>query len=118
MPDLFSSSPNSKRGLEGGIISAKHMVESIVTEINTFEASLADDEQAGGYIMLYGKQHAFEIESVAYRDMFMIIFCGTLPSGERVKLLQNMSQLNLMLVAVKRNNLNEPRRQLGFHSDT
>ena len=44
----------------------------------------------------------------------MIVFYGELEDGSRVELVQHLSQLNLLLVAVKRTNPEEPRRVIGF----
>ena len=44
----------------------------------------------------------------------MIVFYGELEDGSRVELLQHLSQLNLLLVAVKRPHPEEPRRVIGF----
>ena len=44
----------------------------------------------------------------------MIVFYGELEDGSRVELVQHLSQLNLLLVAVKRSNPEEPRRVIGF----
>lgn len=45
----------------------------------------------------------------------MIVFYGELSDGSHVELVQHLSQLNLLLVAVKRtDDTDKPRRIIGF----
>lgn len=97
---------------------ADWMHERLVETINDFESDLPDDMQAGGRLISFGQTIQFSIEDVGFWNPDMIIFYGTLPTGEPVKLVQHTSQLSLLLVAVKRNNLSKPRRKIGFHSES
>ena len=92
---------------------ADYACEKIVERINEFEANLPDDMQAGGKFITFGSE-AFAIESVTYQNPNILIFSGTTAEGETVQLIQHTSQLNLLLLAVKRNNPEEPRRKIGY----
>lgn len=89
------------------------MYKRVVTLINKFEEDLPDDLQAGGRLVSAGNI-TFSIQDVGYWDPNMIVFYGELEDGSRVELVQHLSQLNLLLVAVKRTNPEEPRRVIGF----
>ena len=92
---------------------ASDMYKRVVTLINKFEEDLPDDLQAGGRLVSAGNI-TFSIQDVGYWDPNMIVFYGELEDGSRVELVQHLSQLNLLLVAVKRSNSEEPRRVIGF----
>ena len=77
---------------------ASDMYKRVVTLINKFEEDLPDDLQAGGRLVSAGNI-TFSIQDVGYWDPNMV---------------QHLSQLNLLLVAVKRSNPEEPRRVIGF----
>ena len=92
---------------------ASDMYARVVTLINKFEEDLPDDLQAGGRLVSAGNI-TFSIQDVGHWDPNMIVFYGELEDGSRVELLQHLSQLNLLLVAVKRPHPEEPRRVIGF----
>lgn len=110
-------SPKEMKFLHEDPYHAKWMYERIIRTINDFEEDLPNDLQAGGRLVSFGQTVQFSINDVSYWNPDMIIFYGTLPTGETVRLVQHTSQLSLLLVAVKRSNPKEPRRKIGFHSE-
>ncbi|MCC5468398.1 DUF6173 family protein [Pelosinus sp. Bkl1] len=110
-------SPQETKSLIRDYHHADWMCERIIGTINDFEAELPDDMQAGGRLVSFGQTVQFSINDVSYWNPDMIVFYGTLPTGEPVRLVQHSSQLSLLLVALKRSNPKEPRRKIGFHSE-
>lgn len=93
---------------------ASDMYQRIVKIITDFESQLPDDMQAGGRLVSSGNI-TFSIQDVGYWDPNMIVFYGELSDGSQVELVQHLSQLNLLLVAVKRtDDTAKPRRVIGF----
>ncbi len=93
---------------------ASDMYRRIVALINNFEADMPDDLQAGGRLVSAGNI-TFSIQDVGFWDPNMIVFYGELSDGSHVELVQHLSQLNLLLVAVKRtDDMEKPRRTIGF----
>lgn len=93
---------------------AQTMYENIVERIKKFEAALPNDKQAGG-CLVSAPSTVFLINKVTYADPDVIIFMGALSDGSSVELLQHVSQVNLLMVAVSRtDNLDQPRREIGF----
>lgn len=80
---------------------ASDMYQRIVALINNFESGLPDDMQAGGRLVSAG-DITFSIQDIGYWDPNMIVFYGELSDGSAVELVQHISQLNLLLVAVPR----------------
>ena len=93
---------------------ASDMYQRIVALINNFEADMPADMQAGGRLVSAGNI-TFSIQDVGFWDPNMIVFYGELSDGSHVELVQHLSQLNLLLVAVKRtDDTDKPRRVIGF----
>ena len=78
---------------------ASDMYQRIVALINNFESDLPDTMQAGGRLVSAG-DITFSIQDIGYWDPNMIVFYGELSDGSTVELVQHLSQLNLLLVAV------------------
>ena len=92
---------------------ASDMYQRIVALINNFESELPDTMQAGGRLVSAG-DITFSIQDIGYWDPNMIVFYGELSDGSAVELVQHLSQLNLLLVAVPRqDDIQKPRRVIG-----
>lgn len=109
-PDLMDAfSPPVHEGGDAG-----WMYERLVNTINDFEKDLPNDKQAGGRLVSF-HDTVFSINDIDYWGPDIIMFQGTLKDGSPVKLIQHISQLNLLLVAVDRkDDLSKPRRKIGF----
>ena len=93
---------------------ASDMYQRIVALINNFESELPDTMQAGGRLVSAG-DITFSIQDIGYWDPNMIVFYGELSDGSAGELVQHLSQLNLLLVAVPRqDDIQKPRRVIGF----
>lgn len=93
---------------------AEKLYETLVRTLYEFERNLPQNLQAGGSLASFGQSVVFQIENIGYCNPSLIRFCGTLPNGSPVELVQHASQLNILLVAVERQNPEEPRRKIGF----
>ena len=90
---------------------ADWMFERIVKSLQAFEASLGDSQEVGlRFAALPGD--VLRIENVGYWNPDMIKFYGLTGEGQRYELIQHVSQLNLLMVALDKVN-REPRR-IGF----
>jgi hypothetical protein len=76
--------------------------------IYNFEKSLDDDHEVGAF----ASEVTFYIQDVRYYDPQMISFCGSKENGEKLQLIQHVSQLSVFLVPIKKRS-NEPVR-IGF----
>lgn len=92
---------------------AKSIRNRIISQINEFEADLPDNMQAGGRFVNFGDK-TFAIDDVGYYNPNIIIFFATDRDGSEIRVLQHITQLNVLLVAVPRNNSSQPRRRIGF----
>ena len=101
---------------EGG--DAGWMYERLVKTINDFEKDLPNTKQAGGRLVSF-QNTVFSIDNIGYWGPDIIMFYGTLENGSSVELVQHISQLNLLLIAVDRkDDLSQPRRKIGFTTES
>ena len=98
--------------------SAAGMHERIVKLINDFEKNLNPDLEAGVRLVSFGKTVQFHIQNLGYWNPNIIIFYGMLEDGTPVQMVQHMSQLSFLLVAMKRRNPEAPRRCIGFSAES
>ncbi len=100
--------PDSQEHME----TAQWTYERLVTFINKFEADLDDEHEVGARLVSFGSEITFHIEDIGYWEPDIITFYGVGSDGGTVQLIQNVSQLSVLLVAMQKRE-EEPRR-VGF----
>ena len=88
------------------------MHERIVRSINSFEEELDEEHEVGARLVNFGLEMTLYIDDVGAWGPDMIIFHGTSPDGNPVTLLQHISQLSVLLIALKKEQ--EKPRRIGF----
>ena len=91
---------------------AKWTSRQFIECIYEFEKSLDDDHEIGARLLSFASEVTFYIQDVGYDDPHMISFSGSNENGEKLQLVQHVSQLNIFLVAMKKRG-EEPVR-IGF----
>ena len=81
---------------------ARWMHERLVRSINSFEEDLDQDQEIGARLVNFGSDTTIYIEHVGYWGPDIITFTGTSPDGNRVELLQHISQLSVLLIALEK----------------
>ncbi len=99
---------------EATLNQATKAVDDIVAEISWFEQQIEDGEEAR--IIVIGGPSGQAIFPTGLRPQGhdRIVYSGTGDDGCRVTVLQHVSQLNIMLKAVRVGK--ESARRIGFHS--
>lgn len=94
-------------------------VESIlvrlIESIGEFETGLSEEEEVGGRAAQFGDEVVFHIEGFGCHDPDLLCIFGVDEEGNRMQLLQHYTQVNILLVAVKKTQ--EVARRIGFSSD-
>ncbi|MCK4349948.1 MAG: hypothetical protein KAX13_03775, partial [Candidatus Krumholzibacteria bacterium] len=106
------SMPGNKLVISSTLNPAKWTYERLAKYIQEFESSLDDNHEIGARLVSFGTKIVFHIENIGYHGPDIITFYGIDDSGQNVQLIQNISQLSVLLVAVKKTG-KEPRR-IGF----
>ena len=91
---------------------AEWMHERVVRSIQSFEEQLDEEHEIGARLVSFGSEMTFYIEDVGYWGPDMITFYGRDPDGSEVELLQHISQLSVLLVALKK--VEQKPRRIGF----
>jgi hypothetical protein len=82
--------------------------------IITFEKSLTEYEEVALRLVTFGESITIVVETIGYWNPSLISFVGTDTKGQRVQLIQHVSQLSFLLIAIKVPEPVEPRRRIGF----
>ncbi|MED1478217.1 DUF6173 family protein [Bacillus pseudomycoides] len=104
--DLSPSNPNY----------ASEFYKRLVEMINEFDKDLDLEHEVGMRLVSYGQTVQFHIENLGYYNPSLIRFYGSMEDGSRVELIQHVSQISFLLIAVKRLNPEEPKKPIGFNN--
>lgn len=88
------------------------MYERLVESIIAFEKKLDADSEIGARLVNFNANEVISIDDVSYWGPDLVNFIGKNADGHPVELMQHMTQVNVLLVAVPKQQ-EEPRR-IGF----
>ncbi|PSU21965.1 hypothetical protein CTM88_20555 [Photobacterium aquimaris] len=83
--------------------------------IKDFEADLDSEHEIGARLVSFGQSITFHIQKVGYHGPDIISFDGIDSNGQKVQLIQHMSQLSVLLMAMKK--LEDEPKRIGFILD-
>jgi hypothetical protein len=86
--------------------------ERIIKYIREFEDGLDENHEVGARLVSFGQTLTFHIEDMGYHGPDIITFYGIAENEEHVQLIQHISQLSVLLVAVKK--LGKKAKRIGF----
>jgi len=102
-----------RQTLEDSRNQAKWAFERVVRLIKDFEDDLDQNHEIGATLASFGAEIVIQVLNVGYWGSDIITFEGiNTNNGSRVQLIQNVAQLNLLLIALPKQE-DEPRR-IGF----
>lgn len=88
----------------------------LIEWINDFHRSLDDEFEVGAKLVTFGQSITFHIEDISYWNPSLISFKGQTEDGDPVELIQHVSQISILLMKMKRKQISEPKRPIGFAS--
>ena len=88
------------------------MYEQIARSIVEFEENLNSATEVGARLINFGGDEVISIDDVGYWGTDLIKFYGRNFKGYRVELLQHITQVNVLLVAIPAQT--DPPRRIGF----
>ncbi|WP_143750482.1 MULTISPECIES: DUF6173 family protein [unclassified Mesorhizobium] len=80
---------------------ARSAYQHIIKSIIAFEKKLDANEEIGARLVNFGMGETVHIEGVGYWEEDFLTFYGKNADGNPVELIQHVSQLNVLLVAIK-----------------
>lgn len=93
---------------------AKNIFNELVERIQRFESELDQEYEVGMQLVSFGQSTQFSVSSLGYTDPSIIWFTGTLSDGSYVELVQHVSQISFLMVALQREHPEKPKTQIGF----
>jgi hypothetical protein len=93
---------------------ASELYKHLKKRAEDFDNKLDGGQGVGIRLIPSGQSVTFQVTALGYCDPSLIIFAGVTESGLEVQLMQHVSQLNFLLMAMPRPNPEEPKIPLGF----
>ena len=94
---------------------AECMFKKLMAHIADFERGLNKDQEVGATMVAFGDK-PFYIGGIGYHGNDMIIFYGATPQGQPVKLMQHVTQTNVMLTIMAKRKGHDQAKRIGFRS--
>ena len=95
---------------------AECMFKKLMAHIADFERGLNKDQEVGASMVSFGDK-PFYIGGIGYHGNDMIIFYGTSTKGQPIKLMQHVTQTNVMLTIMARRKGHKVPKRIGFRSE-
>jgi Family of unknown function (DUF6173) len=96
---------------------ASEFYTRLVEMINEFDSELDQEHEVGMRLVSFGQTVQFHVEDLGYYDPSLIRFYGRTDDNNMIELIQHVSQISFLLMAVKRLNPEEPKKKIGFTTD-
>ena len=93
--------------------SASKKFEIIISEFAKFESGLDDDQELAVALAYPNSTEPIRVIKIDYKDPDLLFLYGEL-NGHSVELIQHISQINLLLKPIKKQNPNASARRIGF----
>jgi hypothetical protein len=86
--------------------------ESLGDYVKAFEAELDGDHEIGARLVSFGSAVTIHVQQVGYSRPSLITFTGLTEKGDKVQLVQHISQLSFLLLAVRK--IGDTPYRIGF----
>jgi hypothetical protein len=84
--------------------------------IRGFEEILDDTQEVGARLVSFGNTVTFHVRNIDYSQPSVITFDGVTDEGNKVRLVQHVTQLSVLLIALPVR-AGEQKRPIGFVTD-
>jgi len=93
---------------------ASEFCERLEHQIRLFDGELDQDHEVGMKLVTYGQAVVIHVTKLGFFNPSLIMFFGATEDGDKVQLIQHVSQISFLLVTLPKLNPNEPKRPFGF----
>ncbi|MGB2927089.1 MAG: DUF6173 family protein [Limnothrix sp.] len=93
---------------------ASEFAKQLRNQIANFDQSLDEKHEVGMKLVSFGSSIKLHVSDVGYCNPGTILFWGLIEDGNKVELIQHVSQVSLLLIAVPKLKPEEPKRPIGF----
>ncbi|MFV0408564.1 MAG: DUF6173 family protein [Paracoccus sp. (in: a-proteobacteria)] len=91
--------------------------EHLLTRVKDFQDTLPKDYELGIQLANFGGERAMHVRGMGYRNPNIIEFYGLLDGATQVAVVQHVSQLNFMMVAVPPPATGDEPYRIGFGAE-
>lgn len=92
---------------------ADYTYEVVLKRIKEFEESLDDDHEVAAKLASFGQSVTMRVTGLGYSNPSTLVFYGYV-GDQSATLIQHISQLNFLLLSVKKADPAKPPRRIGF----
>lgn len=96
---------------------ADYSYEVILERIKEFEDDLDDEHEIALRLASFGQSITLSVTDIGYSNPSTLVFYGYV-GDQPATLIQHVSQLNFLLLAVKKSDPEKPPRRIGFAAPT
>jgi len=114
IPNEYKVQPVKTGAAQGRIHPEVGVYKAIREYFEQFEAELETGQEIAIRLASFGNEVDFRLEKIGFTLPSIITFIGVTDVGERIQLVQHVSQLSYMLRAVEKLN-DQPTRIAFFH---
>ncbi|MGN7471651.1 DUF6173 family protein [Brevibacillus sp. SAFN-007a] len=93
---------------------ASEFHKRLIQMIAEFELALDEQHEVGMRLVSFGQSVTLRVEGIGYFNPSLIRFFGTTEAGVPVELIQHISQISFLLMAVKKVDPDTPPKRIGF----
>ncbi len=93
---------------------ASGFAKRLLLQITQFDAELDADHEVGMKLVSFGQSITFHVSDVGYYNPSLILFIGLTEDGNRVELVQHVSQISFLLTVLPKLHPEKPKRKIGF----
>lgn len=87
--------------------------EKIREQIKEFQDELDDDHEVALMLTNFGQSIILNVTDIGFQNPNLIYYYGEV-NGNYCQLIQHVSQISFLLMAVRRSDPNKPARRIGF----
>ncbi|EAZ90451.1 DUF6173 family protein [Crocosphaera chwakensis] len=97
---------------------ASEYAKQLLSKINQFDSQLDNEHEVGVKLVSFGQTITFHVSYIGYYNPSLVLFIGLTDDGNRVELVQHISQISFLLIALPKLKLEEPKQKIGFIQDS
>ena len=96
-PDLW---PTEDEADQAALHAAEHVFNHLLARVKEFQENLPEHHELGIQLANFGAERALHVRGMGFRNPNIIEFYGLLGGDKQVAVVQHVSQLNFLLIAV------------------
>ncbi len=110
----FSKYVDTLQQLTRDVTLASNQYEIISEQIKEFQDNLDNEHEIALLLTNFGQSITMSVTRIGFYDPSLICYYGFV-NGKECKLIQHISQISFLLVAVQKEDPDKPPRRIGFN---